>query len=231
MIHDEKEYAEAVERIAQEKQRLATQKATLKAMGLGSAEIKRALDPMVSFHQQLGKKAHSYERLKRGEFDDANNLRGLGPLLVSLRIARGLTQRQLAEKPGVHESQVSRDERNEYHSVTVKRTARILDALGAEVRSHVELSEGISSSLDGSLRGGLQEDRPLCIGVRCGAVRRPAGRAGASRAARYRTSGSAEGLVQASTGRFRSTRPALAGRAGFGPGHGARPCGTPAARR
>jgi ribosome-binding protein aMBF1 (putative translation factor) len=142
MIHNEKEYAEAVERIAQEQQRLADQKAELKAMGLGRAEIKRALAPMFSFHQQLEEEVRSYERLKRGEFDEVSNLRGLGPLLVSLRIARGLTQRQLAEKLGVHESQVSRDERNEYHSVTVERAARILEALGVEVHSHVKLSDG-----------------------------------------------------------------------------------------
>ena len=142
MIYNEKEYAEAVGRITEEKRRLAQQKAELKSMGLGPDEIKRALDPMVSFHRQLEEEVHSYERLKRGEFDELNNLRGLGPLLVSLRIARGLTQRQLAEKLGVHESQVSRDERNEYRSVTVERAARILEALGADVRSRVELSEG-----------------------------------------------------------------------------------------
>jgi len=141
MIHSEKEYKEAVERIGQEKQRLARQKAELKAMGLAPAEIKRAMDPMLSFHQQLAEEVEGYERLKRGEFEEIGNLRGLGQLLVSLRIARGLTQRQLAEKLGVHETQVSRDERNEYHGITLERAARILDALGAEVRSRVELSE------------------------------------------------------------------------------------------
>jgi len=141
MIHSEKEYKEAVERIGQEKQRLARQKAELKAMGLDPAEIKRAVDPMLSFHQQLAEEVQGYERLKRGEFEEIGNLRGLGQLLVSLRIARGLTQRQLAEKLGVHETQVSRDERNEYHGITLERAARILDALGAEVRSRVELAE------------------------------------------------------------------------------------------
>ena len=141
MIHSEKEYKEAVDRIAQEKQRLARQKAELKGMGLGPAEIKRAMDPMLSFHQQLEEEVQAYERLKRGEFEEIGNLRGLGQLLVSLRIARGRTQRQLAEKLGVHETQVSRDERNEYHGITLERAARILDALGAEVRSRVELSE------------------------------------------------------------------------------------------
>ena len=141
MIHSEKAYKEAVERIAQEKKRLAGQKAELKAMGLGAAEIKRAQDPMVSFHQQLEEEVQSYERLKRGEFDEVDGLCGLGRVLVSLRIARGLTRRQLAERLGVHETQVSRDERNEYHSVTVERATRILKALGAEVRSRVKLSE------------------------------------------------------------------------------------------
>ncbi len=141
MIHSEKEYREAVERISQEKQRLSRQKVELKAMGLASAEIKRAMAPMLSFHQQLEEEVQAYERLKRGEFEEIGNLRGLGQLLVSLRIARGLTQRQLAEKVGVHETQVSRDERNEYHGITLERAARILDALGAEVRSRVELSE------------------------------------------------------------------------------------------
>jgi len=140
MIHSEKEYKEAVERIGQEKQRLGRQKAELKAMGLAPAEIKRALDPMLSFHQQLEEEVQSYERLKRGEFEEISNLRGLGQLLMALRIARGLTQRELAERLGVHETQVSRDERNEYHGITLERAARIMEALGAEIRSRVELS-------------------------------------------------------------------------------------------
>jgi DNA-binding XRE family transcriptional regulator len=141
MIRNEKEYKEAVERIRQESDRLARQEAELEAMGLGAAQIKRALDPTRSFHEQLKEEIAAYERLKRGEFDELLNLRGLGQLLVSLRIARGLTQRQLAKKLGVHETQVSRDERNEYHGVTLERAARVLEALGVDVRSHVELSE------------------------------------------------------------------------------------------
>jgi DNA-binding XRE family transcriptional regulator len=141
MIHSEKEYKEAVDRIVQEKQRLAKQKAELKGMGLEAAQVKRALDPLVSFHRQLEEEVQTYERLKRGQFEDISNLRGLGQLLVSLRIARGLTQRQLAQKLGVHESQVSRDERNEYHGITLERASRILEALGADVRSRVGLSQ------------------------------------------------------------------------------------------
>ncbi|MFA6132829.1 MAG: helix-turn-helix transcriptional regulator [Phycisphaerae bacterium] len=142
MIRNEKEYREAAERVRQEKQRLDAQEAELKGMKLGPDEIKRALDPMRSFHQQLEEELRSYERLKRGEFDEVRNLQGLGQLLVSLRIARGLTQRELAVRLGVHETQVSRDERNDYHGITLERANRILEALGVEVHSRVELMEG-----------------------------------------------------------------------------------------
>jgi len=145
MIHNEKEYKEAVERIKQEKQRLANQKAELKNMGLKPAEIKCAMDPMMSFHQQLEEEVESYERLKRGEFDEINNLRDFGPLLVSLRIARNMTQRELAKKLAVHESQVSRDERNAYHGVTVERASRVLEAIGVEVCSRVAMGEKTKS--------------------------------------------------------------------------------------
>ena len=148
MIRSEREYAEAVDRILQEKQRLARQEMELEGMGLEPSQIKRVLDPMRSFHQQLEEEVQSYERLKRGQFDELLNLRGLGPLLVCLRIARGLTQRQLAQRLGVHETQVSRDERNEYHGITLERAARVLEVLGAQMHSRVELTkaEGVDAA-------------------------------------------------------------------------------------
>lgn len=137
MIRNEAEYKEAVKRVGQEKQRLAEQRKTLKGMGLTPAQIKLAIDPIRSFHLQLEEEVASYERLKRGEFDEMQNLRGFGHLLISLRIAHGMSQRELAEKLGVNESQVSRDERNEYRGITVERATRILDVLGAMLRTKV----------------------------------------------------------------------------------------------
>lgn len=138
MIRNEAEYQEAARRVAEEKARLAEHKARLKSMGLGPDELKRALDPLRSFHLQLEEEVQSYERLKRGELGELSNLHGLGHALVALRIALGLTQRELAERLGVHESQVSRDERNEYHGITVERATRILDALNVHLRSAFE---------------------------------------------------------------------------------------------
>lgn len=138
MIRNEPEYQEAVRRLAQEEKRLAEHEARLKEMRLSPDELKRALDPLRSFHLQLAEEVESYERLKRGDLGEITNLHGLGRTLVALRIALNLTQRQLAQRLGVHESQVSRDERNEYHGITVERASRILDALGVHLTSQIE---------------------------------------------------------------------------------------------
>ena len=139
MIRNETEYQEASERLAQERQRLVEHKARLQTTGLAEDEIKRVIDPFESFHLQLKEEVESYEKLKRGEFDELDNLRGLGHLLISIRIAQGLSQRDLAKKLKVHESQVSRDERNEYFGITLERAIRLLDALNVKLRTQVEI--------------------------------------------------------------------------------------------
>jgi ribosome-binding protein aMBF1 (putative translation factor) len=138
MIRNENEYREAVKRLDEERERLAEHKARLSKMGLKAAEVKRALDPLRSFHDQLAEEVESFERLKQGDIAEVMNLHDLGQTLVALRIALGLSQRELAERLGAHESQVSRDERNEYHGITVERASRILDALGVRLRSEIE---------------------------------------------------------------------------------------------
>ena len=139
MIRNEKEYTAAVERLQAEKARLDEQRKALKAEGIDKAQIKNLMDPMISFHLQLKEEVESYERLKRGEFGELKNLRGLGHLLVSLRISRGMSQRDLAKKLEVHESQISRDERNEYHGVSIDRANKVLEALGVQLSTTVEL--------------------------------------------------------------------------------------------
>jgi ribosome-binding protein aMBF1 (putative translation factor) len=139
MIRNEAEYREASARLAEERSRLADHRARLKNAGLSGAEIKRVVDPMQSFHLQLQEEVESYERLKRGEFEEMDNLAGFGQLLISLRIAQGISQRELAARLQVHESQVSRDERNEYFGITLERAIKVLDALNARLHTSVEI--------------------------------------------------------------------------------------------
>src|SRR5260370_31796891 len=139
MIRNETEYQEASTRLMDERNRLTEHRARLREAGLSDEEIKRVVDPMESFHLQLKEEVESYERLKRGEFEELDNLRGLGQLLISLRIAQGVSQRELAKRLNVHESQVSRDERNEYFGITLERAVKILDALNVRLYTKVEI--------------------------------------------------------------------------------------------
>ncbi len=139
MIRNEAEYQEASARLAEERKRLAEHRVRLQEAGLTEEEIRRVIDPMESFHLQLQEEVESYERLKRGEFDELENLRGLGHLLIALRIAQGVSQRELARRLGVHESQVSRDERNEYFGITLERAAKVLDALNVRLQTRVQI--------------------------------------------------------------------------------------------
>jgi DNA-binding XRE family transcriptional regulator len=138
MIRTEAEYREAQRRMAEGTRALAKEKERLEKSGLGAEEVERVLMAPRSFLAEIEDEVGFYERLQRGEIDEIENLHGLGLMLIALRIARGLTQRQLAERLGVPESQVSRDEHNEYHEVTVERAVSILDALGVRMKSLVE---------------------------------------------------------------------------------------------
>jgi ribosome-binding protein aMBF1 (putative translation factor) len=139
MIRNEAEYQEASKRLAEELRRLDEHRSRLKAAGLEEIEIQRVIDPLESFHLQLKEEVEAYERLKRGEFEELENLRGVGHLLITSRIAQGITQRDLARRLGVHETQVSRDERNEYFGITLERAAKILDALNVRLRTQVAI--------------------------------------------------------------------------------------------
>lgn len=147
MIRNEHEYKEAVKRIREEQARMKKHRQRLKESGLPDKEVKRVMDPVESFHLQLKEEVDHYERLKRGEFEELDNFRGLGHLLISLRIAQGISQRELAKRLNVHETQVSRDERNEYFGITVERANKIIGALNARLKTTVEVDSPEESVL------------------------------------------------------------------------------------
>lgn len=138
MIRSEKEYREALDRLKQDEEVLALQREKLEEMGLSEEEIGRVLEPMLSFRAQLEEEVEWFERVRRRDFGVVRDLSAVGTLLIALRIANGISQRELAERLGVSEAQVSRDERNEYHGITVDRVQRVLDAMGETLTSRVE---------------------------------------------------------------------------------------------
>ncbi len=139
MIKTEDEYQECLRRLNQDLSVIEAQRKQLKEMNLSPEEIERALEPACSFHEQLKEEVEWYERVQRRDFQPIRNLQGLGQLLIALRIASRIKQAELARRLNVDVSMVSRDERNEYHGISIERADRILNALGVQLVSSVEL--------------------------------------------------------------------------------------------
>ncbi|KJS03459.1 MAG: hypothetical protein VR68_01260 [Peptococcaceae bacterium BRH_c4a] len=138
VIRTDKEFTAMKERLLQDEKLIKIQREELTKMGLTEEQIDRVIEPTICFYEQLKEEVSYYERIKRGEFDALENFLGLGKILIGARIALGLSQCDLANRLGVSEAQVSKDERNEYHGITVEKAQRILDALGIKLISTVQ---------------------------------------------------------------------------------------------
>jgi ribosome-binding protein aMBF1 (putative translation factor) len=138
MLRTENEYREALKRLAKDREVISQQKANLKELGLNSDQIERAIQPSICFHDQLKEEVEAYEKLRRGDFDPINNLTQIGSILIGTRIALDITQQELAERLSISAPVVSRDERNEYHGVTVEKAQRVLEALGVQITISID---------------------------------------------------------------------------------------------
>jgi DNA-binding XRE family transcriptional regulator len=138
MIKTEKEYTQSKKRLEEEFRAIEQQQNALKKSGLTDEQLKLALDPLASFAFQLKEEIAEYERLMRGDFGELTNFYGMGRLLVALRIFKGMKQSELASKLGVKDSQVSRDENNEYHGASIEKVQKVLEVLGIQLKTTIE---------------------------------------------------------------------------------------------
>ncbi|MCL4204824.1 MAG: helix-turn-helix domain-containing protein [Pirellulaceae bacterium] len=136
MLKNETEYRRAVQEVTEQLGRLEQQIERLRRESLSDEQVRVAMEPLWAYHRQLAGEIERYERINRGEFDVLRNLDRLGELLIAVRIYLGLTQAELTERLGVDPSVDCRDERNEYHGVTLERAAKILNAMHVEVPGH-----------------------------------------------------------------------------------------------
>ena len=99
------------------------------------------LDAIRSQADDLRTELADYDQLRHGGLStfDAASLEELSTVLVKARIARGWTQRQLAEALGMAEQQIQRYEANGYRSTSLARLCDIANALGVTVAQHAEL--------------------------------------------------------------------------------------------
>ena len=101
------------------------------------------IDATRSQADDLEEQVTAYEALRSGTVRtfEAATLLGLADALVKARVARGWTQRRLADELGVAEQQVQRYEATGYASASLARLADVADALGVTITETVTLGE------------------------------------------------------------------------------------------
>ncbi len=113
-----------------------------KPLGKTDPMLRKAhIEGMKSQFQDLQKELADYEALKgsdRKEFSAAS-LTQLPLALIQARIARGLTQEDLAKKLEVSKQQVQHDEENLYKGATLQRLDKIAEILAVKVAAKLEL--------------------------------------------------------------------------------------------
>ena len=110
-----------------------TQLTDLKRKGLTAKQAKESLSSSLTYARQCQEEIELYEQLKKGDLPPAEHFSTRGKYFVAARIAKSMTQRELAEKLGTKESAVSRDERNEYHGISMEKMDRLVAVLGLKI--------------------------------------------------------------------------------------------------
>jgi HTH-type transcriptional regulator/antitoxin HigA len=112
----------------------------------GSPVLARAeREALESQFADLAEEISEYEALKSGAVGTfkARSLEELPAVLIKARIAKGLTQRKLAEALGLKEQQIQRYEAEDYASANLGRLTAVARALGLEISEIAELRGGV----------------------------------------------------------------------------------------
>jgi transcriptional regulator with XRE-family HTH domain len=132
MIRNDSELREAQARLADLRDQAQRVRKELAQRGLGEDAVSIAIAPQSAMADDIAWEVDLYEQLKAGDVDAVPGFapEERGKALICLRILKGWTQRHLAEALGVSEAVVSRDERNEYHGISLDKYGKVLTALG-----------------------------------------------------------------------------------------------------
>jgi ribosome-binding protein aMBF1 (putative translation factor) len=117
--------------------RQALEKVNREMTGKRAAAVRGSYEGMI---RSLEDEVREYDELKSGELTLPNveRLDQIAPFIAKMRIARGVSQTELARRLGVSKQVVSRYEETEYQSVSIARLQEILDVIG--IKALVTLS-------------------------------------------------------------------------------------------
>jgi HTH-type transcriptional regulator/antitoxin HigA len=105
--------------------------------GKRSSAIRGSYESMI---RQLEDELGEYDHMKSGALTlpHIERLDQIAPFIAKIRIAKGVSQTELARRLGVSKQVVSRYEESDYQTVAIARLQEILDAIG--IKTLVTLS-------------------------------------------------------------------------------------------
>lgn len=117
--------------------RRALAKVEREAPSKRSTAIRESYESML---QQLEGELREYDQLKSGELilPHVERLDQIAPFIAKIRIAKGVSQTELASRLGVSKQVISRYEESDYQTVAISRLQEILDVIG--IKTLVTLS-------------------------------------------------------------------------------------------
>ena len=135
MIKSDAQRERAVVQIEGFKQALA--KVAREKPGKRAAAIRQSYEGVI---RQLEDDLRDYDQLRSGELalPNVERLDQIAPFVAKIRIAKGVSQTELARRLGVSKQVISRYEESDYQTVAIARLQEILDAIG--IKTLVTLS-------------------------------------------------------------------------------------------
>ena len=131
MIKNERQYLLAKAQVA----RFARSLQSFSAVeGVHPLILKSQREAVNSQISDLEEELREYESLKAGrfQFDQLKSINELPTLLIKARIARRMTQKDLADQLGLKEQQIQRYEATDYASACFTRLIEVVRVLGIE---------------------------------------------------------------------------------------------------
>lgn len=111
--------------------RQALSKVEREMTGKRATAVRGSYEAMI---RQLEDELREYDEIKSGELTlpHVQRLDQIAPFIAKMRIAKGVSQTELAKRLGVSKQVVSRYEETEYQTVAISRLQEILDAIGVK---------------------------------------------------------------------------------------------------
>lgn len=142
MIKSEQEYRRIKTEVEKQKAWITSERTRLKESGLSEELIQISVGIAENMKKENERELQEYEAVISGDFNvKLCTFEDIGKHLIRLRLWKGFSQTELANRLGVTHAQVSRDERFEYQGVSISKVRQILSCL--ELDAEIKLSHGI----------------------------------------------------------------------------------------